>query len=47
MLVEQNAHFVEGLADIHYLIENGTIVDRLEAAEFAAQLDRVDRLLGV
>ncbi len=47
VLVEQNAHFVEGLADIHYLIENGTIVDRLEAAEFAAQLDRVDRLLGV
>ena len=47
VLVEQNAHFVEGLADIHYLIENGTIVDRLEAAEFAAQIDRVDRLLGV
>ena len=47
LLVEQNAHFVQGLADIHYLIENGTIVDRLEAAEFAAQIDRVDRLLGV
>jgi len=47
LLVEQNAHFVQGLADIHYLIENGMIVDRLEAAEFAAQLDRVDRLLGV
>ena len=47
LLVEQNAHFVQGLADIHYLIENGEIVDRLEAAEFAANLHRVDRLLGV
>ena len=47
LLVEQNAHFVEGLADVHYLIENGAIVDRMEAAEFAANIDRVDRLLGV
>jgi branched-chain amino acid transport system ATP-binding protein len=47
LLVEQNAHFVQNLADIHYLIENGAIVERLEGAEFAAQIDRVDRLLGV
>ncbi|OJU35751.1 MAG: ABC transporter ATP-binding protein [Rhizobiales bacterium 68-8] len=47
ILVEQNAHFVEGLADIHYLIENGVIVDRLEGSEFAAKIDRVDRLLAV
>ena len=47
LLVEQNAHFVEGLADVHYLIENGAIVDRMESAEFAANIDRVDRLLGV
>ena len=47
ILVEQNARFVEGLADIHYLMENGAIVDRLEAAEFAGQIGRVDRLLGV
>jgi branched-chain amino acid transport system ATP-binding protein len=47
ILVEQNARFVEGLADIHYLMENGAVVDRLEAAEFAGQIGRVDRLLGV
>ena len=47
VLVEQNAHFVQGLADIHYLIENGVIVDRLESAEFAGQIARVDKLLGV
>jgi branched-chain amino acid transport system ATP-binding protein len=47
LLVEQKAHFVESLADIHYLIENGTIVDRLESAEFAASRDRVERLLAV
>lgn len=47
LLVEQNAHFVGGVADIHYLIENGAIVDRLEGAELAAQVERVDKLLGV
>lgn len=47
VLVEQNAHFVEGLADVHYLMDNGTIVDRLESREFAAQIDRVDKLLRV
>lgn len=47
LLVEQNSHFVEGIADIHYLIENGAIVDRLEGAEFKRNIDRVDRLLGL
>jgi branched-chain amino acid transport system ATP-binding protein len=47
LLVEQKAHFVEDLADIHYLIENGSIVDRLEGAEFAANIERVDKLLAV
>lgn len=47
ILVEQNAHFVEGLADIHYLMENGQIVDRLEGADFAANISRVDKLLAV
>jgi len=47
ILVEQNAHFVEGLADIHYLMENGAIIDRLEGAEFAANIGRVDKLLAV
>lgn len=47
ILVEQNAHFVEGLADVHYLMENGQIIDRLEGAEFAANIGRVDKLLAV
>ena len=47
LLVEQNSHFVEGIADLHYLIENGAIVDRLEGAEFKRNIDRVDRLLGL
>lgn len=47
ILVEQNAHFVEGLADIHYLMENGVIIDRLEGTEFAANIGRVDKLLAV
>lgn len=47
LLVEQNSHFVEGIADLHYLIENGAIVDRLEGAEFKRNIGRVDRLLGL
>jgi branched-chain amino acid transport system ATP-binding protein len=47
ILVEQNAHFVEGLADIHYLMENGQIIDRIEGADFAANIGRVDKLLAV
>ncbi len=47
LLVEQNAHFVNGLADVHYLIENGNIVDRLEAEEFDKNLGKVDKLLGL
>jgi branched-chain amino acid transport system ATP-binding protein len=47
LLVEQNAHFVNGLADIHYLIENGQIVDRLEAREFDDNIAKVDKLLGL
>jgi branched-chain amino acid transport system ATP-binding protein len=47
LLVEQKAHFVEGIADVHYLIEHGAIVDRMESHEFAPNKDRVDKLLGV
>jgi branched-chain amino acid transport system ATP-binding protein len=47
ILVEQNAHFVGDLADIHYLMENGLILDRLEGADLAANISRVDKLLGV
>ncbi|MCA0340363.1 MAG: ABC transporter ATP-binding protein [Proteobacteria bacterium] len=47
LLVEQNARFVEELADIHYLIENGAIVDRMEAAEFSKSIGKVNKLLGV
>ncbi|WP_238366901.1 ABC transporter ATP-binding protein [Mesobacterium pallidum] len=47
LLVEQNAHFVQGIADIHYLIENGHIVDRLEAGEFEKNIAKVDKLLGL
>ncbi len=47
LLVEQNAHFVQDIADSHYLIENGAIVDRLDGADFAKNIDKVDKLLGL
>ncbi|MCB1474533.1 MAG: ABC transporter ATP-binding protein [Rhodobiaceae bacterium] len=47
LLVEQNSHFVEGIADTHYLIENGTIVDKIDGADFAKEIARVDKILGL
>ena len=47
LLVEKNSHFVEGIADTHYLIENGTIVDKIDGAEFSKQIARVDKILGL
>jgi branched-chain amino acid transport system ATP-binding protein len=47
LLVEQNLPFVSRLADRHYIIEDGAIVDHLMAADLAAQKGRVTSYLGV
>ena len=47
LLVEQNFHFAQTVADRHYVMENGRVVDAIANAELEANLDRVHDYLGV
>ncbi|KDB03445.1 histidinol dehydrogenase [Defluviimonas sp. 20V17] len=47
VLVEQNFRFAAPLADRHYIIEHGTVIDRIEAAEVGASMDRLNHYLSV
>jgi branched-chain amino acid transport system ATP-binding protein len=47
LLVEQNLHFAARLADRHYVVEHGRVIDRLDAAEVAASSARIQAYLKV
>ncbi len=47
LLVEQNFRFAAGLADRHYVIENGRVVDMIAQAALAASMGKLHRYLGV
>lgn len=47
LLVEQNFRFVSQLADRHYLVEQGRIVDMIPSAELDDKMDALHRRLGV
>jgi branched-chain amino acid transport system ATP-binding protein len=47
ILVEQNFRFVSELADRHYLIEHGRIVDMITKDEVATRTESLHRFLGV
>jgi len=47
VLVEQNFHVASQLADRHYVMEHGRIVDVIARGELDAKLDRVKSLLGI
>jgi branched-chain amino acid transport system ATP-binding protein len=47
ILVEQNFRFVAPLADRHYLVEHGRIVDMVPQADLAGKMDSLHRFLGV
>jgi branched-chain amino acid transport system ATP-binding protein len=47
LLVEQNLDFVMSLADHHYVIEHGRVVDQLSNDELCAEPDRLQAYLGV
>lgn len=47
LLVEQNFRFVSRLADRHYLVEQGRIVDTIPAADLPSRMDELHRRLGV
>jgi branched-chain amino acid transport system ATP-binding protein len=47
LLVEQNFHFAATLADRHYVMEHGRIVDQFSAAELQANMGKLREYLGV
>jgi branched-chain amino acid transport system ATP-binding protein len=47
LLVEQNFRFAATVADRHYVMERGQIVDMIPNAELAANMQKLHELLGV
>lgn len=47
LLIEQNLDFIMSLADYHYVIEHGRVVDQMSNQELCAQPDRLEAYLGV
>jgi branched-chain amino acid transport system ATP-binding protein len=47
LLVEQNFRFASTVADRHYVMENGRIIDRFANVELEANLDKLHEYLGV
>lgn len=47
LLVEQNFHFAAPIADRHYVMEHGHIVEEIHQDELASKQDELNTLLGV
>ncbi len=47
VLVEQNFRFARHLADRHYVIEHGQVVEVIERRDVEAKQDRLNELLGI
>jgi len=47
LLVEQNFRFAATVADRHYIVENGRVVDMIPNAELDRSMDKVHEYLGV
>jgi branched-chain amino acid transport system ATP-binding protein len=47
LLVEQNFRFAQTVADRHYVMENGRVVDMVGNAELEANMGRIHEYLGV
>jgi branched-chain amino acid transport system ATP-binding protein len=47
VLVEQNFRFAAGLADRHYLMEHGRVVEMIPDHDLAANMDKLHEYLGV
>ena len=47
LLVEQNFRFASTIADRHYIVEHGRIVDTIGNAELPRHVDKLHRYLGV
>ena len=47
LLVEQNFRFAATVADRHYVVEHGTVIDMIKNSEIAANADKLHTYLGV
>jgi branched-chain amino acid transport system ATP-binding protein len=47
LLVEQNFHFAATLADRHYVVEHGRVIDMIRNADLVQNLDKLHQYLGV
>jgi branched-chain amino acid transport system ATP-binding protein len=47
LLVEQNFRFASTIADRHYIVEHGQVIDMIRNAELAANVDKLHDYLGV
>ena len=47
LLVEQNFRFASTIADRHYIVEHGQVIDMIRNAELAANVDKLHEYLGV
>jgi branched-chain amino acid transport system ATP-binding protein len=47
VLVEQNFHFAATVADRHFVVEQGRVVDMIHNAELASHMDKLHAYLGV
>ncbi|HEX7842820.1 MAG TPA: ABC transporter ATP-binding protein [Kofleriaceae bacterium] len=47
LLVEQNIKFAQTVADRHYVVEHGRVVDMVANADLASSMDRLRMYLGV
>ena len=47
LLVEQNFHFAATVADRHYVMEDGKVVDMISAADVQASIGKLQTYLGV
>jgi len=47
VLVEQNFHFASSVADRHYVVEQGKVIDTIQNAELEANIDKLHAYLGV
>jgi branched-chain amino acid transport system ATP-binding protein len=47
ILVEQNFRFASALADRHYLVERGRVVDMIPSNEIEGRQEALHRFLGV
>lgn len=47
LLVEQNFHFASTVADRHYVVEHGVVIDMLENQDIRKNLGKIEAYLGV